>query len=48
MADDLNEEIHENAARSVEQQRLTDWIAADKHLAGKSAVRKPNRGWRFK
>jgi hypothetical protein len=56
MADDLKDEIRENAAGpakasgdagSVEQHKLTDQIAADKHLAGKNAVSKPTRGLRF-
>ncbi|GAA4446033.1 hypothetical protein [Novipirellula rosea] len=56
MADDLQDEIRENAsgpakasgdAGSVEQHKLTEQIAADKHLAGKEAVRKANRGLRF-
>ncbi|GAA5505409.1 hypothetical protein [Novipirellula caenicola] len=56
MVDDLHDEIRENAAGpakasgdagSVEQHRLTDQIAADKHLAGKEEVRKPSRGLRF-
>ena len=32
-------------AGSVEQHKLTEQIAADKHLAGKNAVRKPHRGF---
>lgn len=56
MAEILEDEIRENAkgpakasgdAGSVEQHKLTDQIAADKHLAGKSAVTKPHRGLRF-
>ena len=56
MAGNLEDEIRENAkgpakasgdAGSVEQHKLTDQIAADKHLAGKSAVTKPHRGLRF-
>ena len=56
MGDNLNTEIRENAAGpakasgdagSVEQHKLTEQIAADKHLAGKDAVRKPNRGIAF-
>lgn len=56
MADNLEDEIRENAsgpakasgdAGSVEQHKLTDQIAADKHLAGKSGVAKPHRGLRF-
>ncbi len=54
--DDLKQSIEENAkgpakasgdAGSVEQHKLTDQIAADKHLAGKDAVAKPHRGLRF-
>ncbi|MCA9139837.1 MAG: hypothetical protein KDB00_23855 [Planctomycetales bacterium] len=56
VADDLQDEIRENAAGpakasgdagSVEQHKLTDQIAADKHLAAKKAVAKPHRGLRF-
>ena len=56
MADDLNDEIRENAsgpakasgdAGPVERHKLTEQIAADKHLACKDAIRKPNRGLRF-
>ena len=56
MANNLEDEIRENAsgpakasgdAGSVEQHKLTDQIAADKHLAGKNAVAKPHRGLRF-
>ncbi|MBB3205547.1 hypothetical protein FHS27_001347 [Rhodopirellula rubra] len=56
MTEILEDEIRENAkgpakasgdAGSVEQHKLTDQIAADKHLAGKSAVTKPHRGLRF-
>ena len=56
MADDLNDDIRENAAGpakasgdagSVIQHKLTEPFAADKHLAGKDVVRKPNRGLRF-
>ena len=56
MADDLRDEIRDNAsgpakasgdAGSIEQHNLTDQIAADKHLSGKDAVRKPHRGLRF-
>lgn len=56
MADNLEDEIRENAsgpakasgdAGSVEQHKLKDQIAADKHLAGKQAVAKPHRGLRF-
>ena len=53
---DLKQSIEENAkgpakasgdAGSVEQHKLTDQIAADKHLASKDAVTKPHRGLRF-
>jgi len=53
---DLEDEIRNNAkgpakasgdAGSVEQHKLTDQIAVDKHLAGKNAVAKPHRGLRF-
>lgn len=56
MTDDLHDSIRNNAAGpakasgdagSVEQHKLTDQIAADKHLASKKAVRKPNRGLRL-
>ena len=56
MPEELKDVIHDNAAGpakasgdagSVEQHKLTEQIAADKHLAGKDAVRKPNRGLRF-
>ncbi|TWT71524.1 hypothetical protein Pan14r_38340 [Crateriforma conspicua] len=56
MSDNLNDEIRDNAkgpvkasgdAGSVEQHKLTDQIAADKHLAGKKAVAKSHRGLRF-
>ncbi len=56
VADDLQDEIRENAsgpakasgdAGSVEQHKLKDQIAADNHLAGKDAVKKPHRGLRF-
>ncbi len=56
MSDDLQESIRENAAGpakaagdagSVEQHKLTEQIAADKHLAGKQAVAKASRGLRF-
>ena len=56
MPEELKDVIRENAAGpskasgdagSVEQHKLTEQIAADKHLAGKDAVRKPNRGLRF-
>ena len=53
MPDDLDDQIRENAAGpakaygdagSIEQHKLTDQIAADKHLAAKKAVAKPNCG----
>ena len=56
MPNDLEDEIRDNAkgpakasgdAGSVEQHKLTDQIAADKHLAAKDAVRRPHRGLRF-
>jgi hypothetical protein len=56
MAENLESQIRENAAGpakasgdagSVEQHKLTEQIAADKHLAGKQAVAKPHRGLRF-
>jgi hypothetical protein len=56
MADELEDAIRENArgpakasgdAGSVEQHKLSEQIAADKHLAGKQAVTKPSRGLRF-
>jgi hypothetical protein len=56
LADDLQDEIRDNAkgpakasgdAGSIEQHKLADQIAADKHLAGKDAVAKPHRGLRF-
>ncbi|TWT78823.1 hypothetical protein CA13_02200 [Planctomycetes bacterium CA13] len=56
MPDNLEDEIRENAAGpakasgdagSVEQHKLTEQIAADKHLAGKDAVKQPHRGLRF-
>jgi hypothetical protein len=56
LPNDLEDEIRDNAkgpakasgdAGSVEQHKLTDQIAADKHLASKKAVRKPNRGLRL-
>ncbi len=56
MADDLEDTIRENAqgpakvtgdAGSVEQHKLTEQIAADKHLASKDAVTKSKRGLRF-
>ena len=56
MASEIEEQIRENAvgpakasgdAGSIEQHKLTEQIAADKHLAAKKAVNKPNRGLRF-
>ena len=56
MSEDLKDEIRQNAqgpakasgdAGAVEQHKLTDQIAADKHLAGKVAVSKPHRGLLF-
>ncbi len=56
MADDLQDEIRENAqgpakvsgdAGSVEQHKLSEQIAADKHLASKEAVTQSKRGLRF-
>jgi hypothetical protein len=56
VADDLKDEIRDNAqgpakvtgdAGSVEQHKLTEQIAADKHLASKEAVATPKRGLRF-
>lgn len=53
MADDLDDKILENAqgpakasgdAGSVEQHKLTDQIAADRHLASKKASRSKRRG----
>ncbi len=56
MANELDDTIRQNAqgparasgdAGSVEQHKLSDQIAADKHLAGKDAVNKKHRGLRF-
>ena len=56
MADNLDDTIRQNAqgpakvsgdAGSVEQHKLSDQIAADKHLAAKDAVKKQHRGLRF-
>jgi len=56
MPDNIEDQIRENAAGpakasgdagSIEQHKLTEQIAADKHLAAKTAVNKPNRGLRF-
>ena len=56
MTDDLKDEIRENAsgpaktsadAGSVEQHKLSEQVAADKHLASKDGVGKSHRGLRF-
>ncbi len=56
MADNFDDTIRQNAqgpakasgdAGSVEQHKLSDQIAADKHLAAKDAVKKKHRGLRF-
>ncbi len=56
MAENLEDNIRENAqgpakvngdAGSVEQHKLSEQIAADKHLASKEAVTQPKRGLRF-
>ena len=56
MPDILDDPIRENAsgpakasgdAGSVEQHKLTEQIAADKHLASKKAVNQSKRGLRF-
>lgn len=56
MDSEIEQQIRENAsgpakasgdAGSVEQHKLTEQIAADKHLAAKKAVNQPNRGLRF-
>jgi len=56
MAEGLEQTIRENAAGpkraqgdsgSVEQHDLKDQIEADKYLASKDAVKKPNRGLRL-
>ncbi len=56
MSEELEDAIRENAAGpakasgdagSIEQHKLTEQIAADKHLAAKTAVNKTNRGLRF-
>ncbi len=56
MAETIEDSIRENAAGpakaagdagSVEQHKLSEQIAADKHLASKDAVGKANRGLRF-
>lgn len=52
----VEQQIRENAsgpakasgdAGSVEQHKLTEQIAADKHLASKKAINQPKRGLRF-
>jgi hypothetical protein len=54
--DPLSQSIAENAhgpakasgdAGSIEQHKLPDQIAADKHLAAKEAVKTKSRGLRF-
>jgi hypothetical protein len=56
VSENLDDKIRDNAsgpakasgdAGSVEQHKLTEQIAADKHLAGKNAVQKKHRGLRF-
>lgn len=56
MSNGIEEQIRENAsgpakaagdAGSIEQHKLTEQIAADKHLASKDAVAKRTRGLRF-
>ena len=56
MPEEMEDVIRENAAGpakasgdagSVEQHKLTEQIATDKHLASKNAVSKPSRGLRF-
>lgn len=56
MENQLHEQIRENAsgpakasgdAGSIEQHKLSDQIAADKHLASKDAVNLRSRGLRF-
>ena len=56
MAEELDDKILENAqgpakasgdAGSVEQHKLTDQIAADRHLASKKAARSKRRGLTF-
>lgn len=56
MPESLDQPIRQNAAGpakasgdagSVEQHKLTEQIAADKHLAAKEAIGKKNRGLRF-
>ncbi len=56
MSGDLQKTIEENAkapakasgdAGSIEQHKLSEQIAADKHLASKDAVSHKSRGLRF-
>jgi len=56
MENQLHEQIRDNAsgpakasgdAGSIEQHKLSDQIAADKHLASKDAVNHRSRGLRF-
>jgi len=56
MADELDDTIRQNAqgpakasgdAGSVEQHKLTDQIAADRHLASKKATQSKKRGLLF-
>ncbi|XZE35801.1 hypothetical protein SH501x_001343 [Pirellulaceae bacterium SH501] len=56
MQNEIEQQIRENAAGpakasgdagSIEQHKLTEQIAADKHLAAKNAVKQPKRGLRF-
>ena len=56
MADELTQAIQENAsgpakasgdAGSIDQHKLKDQIAADKHLASKSAAESKSQGLRF-
>ena len=56
MESQLNDQIRNNAsgpakasgdAGSIEQHKLSDQIAADKHLASKDAVNHKSRGLRF-
>lgn len=56
MTGSLNDAITENAsgpakasgdAGSIEQHKLSEQIAADKHLASKDAVNQKSRGLRF-
>ncbi len=56
MPEDLQDAIRDNAtgpakasgdAGSVEQHKLSDLIAADRHLASKEAAQSKNRGLKF-